>query len=85
MKEHEYKLLIHICQQCLRSPGLSEKQIKDIDGAINILFSEMYQAKENTKLCYGKKLKVGAKRTATKRTERKTQKKKTRTIIHGIN
>lgn len=83
MKEHEYKLLIHICQQCLRSPGLSKQQIKDIDGAINILVSEMYRVKGNNKLCYGKKLKVGAKKTATKRTEQKSKMKKTPIIIHG--
>ena len=83
MNQDDYKLLINICQQCLRSPLLSLSQVSDIDLIINKLFIEMSKTEESSQLCYGKKLKVGAKQTATKQIGQKSRMKKTRTITHG--
>ncbi len=83
MNSEDYKLLIHICQQCLRSSILSMQQIIDIDTMINKLYTEMDNAKERHSICYGKKLKVGVKKTASKQTEQKLKRKKIPTITHG--
>jgi len=83
MTVDDYKLLINICQQCLRSASLSIEQTIDIDTMINKLYQEMQSTKEQSDICYGRKLKVGVKKTALKQTGLKSKMKKIPTTTHG--
>lgn len=67
--KEDYKLLINICYQCLRSDNLTHKQRDDIDGILHKLYNNLLTRETNQ--CCGKKLKVGAKTKATKLTEPK--------------
>lgn len=79
----DYRLLINICQQCLRSASLSIEQTIDIDTMISKLYQEMHDTKENSSICYGKKLKVGLKKKDSKQTGLKFKTKKIPTTTHG--
>lgn len=77
----DYKLLIHICNHCLRSNNLTLKQINDIDKVLTKLYNRVF-TQENIG-CSGKKLKVGAKKKDTKRTGKKLKAQTTPIITHG--
>lgn len=81
MNQSDYKLLINICYQCLRSHNLTHKQRFDIDNILCKLYNKVF-TKENFKCC-GKKLKLGLKKKDTKQTEKGSKAQKTPTIIHG--
>jgi hypothetical protein len=68
LDKQDVELMINICYQSLRSTGLNQQQITDI----NSVLTKLYDAKCNSKgsdICSGKKLSLGRKKKATKQTE----------------
>ena len=52
----DYKLLVNICQQCLRSNNLNKQQIADIDTIMAKLSSHIFLKEKTNALVRNKKV-----------------------------